>query len=50
MQLGWAAGYATRILNEDELDNYRNVDVDKLQSDNYASITTMVQDALTFNS
>jgi hypothetical protein len=50
MQLGWAAGYATRILNEDELDNYRNVDVEKLQSDNYASITTMVQDALTFNS
>lgn len=50
MQLGWAAGYATRILNEDELDNYRNVDVEKLQSNNYASITTMVQDALTFNS
>ena len=31
MQLGYAAGMATRILNEDEIENYRDVDAKKIQ-------------------
>ena len=31
MQLGYAAGMATRIANEDEIENYRDVDAKKIQ-------------------
>lgn len=46
MQLGWAAGWATRLLNENELTDYRDVDVETLQTDEYAGIRTMVYDLL----
>lgn len=48
MQLGWAAGFATIILNEDELTDYRNVNVEKLQSEAYANIDGMVSDILLY--
>jgi hypothetical protein len=46
MQLGWAAGHATRILNENELTDYRNVNVETLQSASYADIVGMVADVV----
>lgn len=46
MQLGWVAGHATRLLNENELNDYRSVNVETLQTDEYAGVTTLVNDVL----
>ena len=46
MQLGWAAGWAAILLNENELDDFRDVDVETLQTDEYAGIRTMTYDLL----
>lgn len=46
MQIGWASGYAVRLLNENELDDFRNVNVETLQSEPYADIVSMVEDVV----
>lgn len=44
IQLGFVAGKATIIMNEDELQDYRNVDVNKLQSSNYTNLVEIVDE------
>lgn len=46
MQIGSAAGFAAKIYAEDELSDFRNVDVAKLQSASYTNVVGMVEEAL----
>lgn len=43
MQLGWAAGKAALIYREDGLSDTRDVDVEKLQSENYTNFVGLVR-------
>lgn len=43
MQLGWASGKACEIFIIDELDDFRNVDVEKLQSKEFTDFENTVQ-------
>lgn len=46
MQLGYVAGNATKLLNENELTDFRNVDVETLQTESYADVVGLVNDVL----
>ena len=46
MQLGWVAGNATRLMHDEELIDYKQVNVEQLQSEAYADVVGLVKDVL----
>ncbi len=46
MQLGWAAGWAALYKIENNLSDFRDVDISVVQTSNYASITQMIEKIL----
>lgn len=46
MQIGWVAGHATRLMHEEELSDYKTINVEQLQSAGYADVVGLVNDVL----